>query len=100
MLTLEILKVGFAGHVILTYPSGGKILTSCGHWLELVKLDVSLENLLKAARNTYGSAYSKEFEKQLKSKSSNEKNELLQNWSKNYVQSAAPCNYKCSIKRS
>ena len=34
---------GAAGHVLLTYPSGGSILTSCGHWVELVKLDVSKE---------------------------------------------------------
>ena len=32
---------GIAGHVLLKYPSGGQILTSCGHWIELVKLDVS-----------------------------------------------------------
>lgn len=24
---------GAAGHVLLTYPSGGKILTSMGHWI-------------------------------------------------------------------
>jgi len=24
---------GSAGHVLLTYPSGGMILTSMGHWI-------------------------------------------------------------------
>lgn len=32
---------GSAGHVILTYPKGGKILTSMGHWIELMKLDTT-----------------------------------------------------------
>ena len=29
---------GNAGHVLLTYPSGGMILTSMGHWKELMKI--------------------------------------------------------------
>jgi len=32
---------GAAGHVLLTYPTGGKILTSMGHWIELMKVDTS-----------------------------------------------------------
>jgi len=32
---------GTAGHVLLTYPSGGMILTSMGHWVELMKIDTS-----------------------------------------------------------
>lgn len=32
---------GSAGHVLLTYPTGGKILTSMGHWIELMKIDTS-----------------------------------------------------------
>lgn len=41
---------GCAGHVILSYPKGGgKILTSMGHWIELMKLDTSTEELMKLA---------------------------------------------------
>lgn len=29
---------GLAGHVLLSYPQGGKILTSMGHWIELMKI--------------------------------------------------------------
>lgn len=32
---------GSACHVLLTYPSGGMILTSMGHWIELMKIDTS-----------------------------------------------------------
>lgn len=32
---------GSAGHVLITYPSGGMILTSMGHWIELMKIDTS-----------------------------------------------------------
>ena len=32
---------GSAGHVLLRYPSGGMILTSMGHWIELMKIDTS-----------------------------------------------------------
>ena len=34
---------GSAGHTMLVYPSGGKILTSMGHWIELMKLDTTKE---------------------------------------------------------
>ena len=30
---------------------GGRLLTSAGHWIELSKLDVTLENLLKVSCN-------------------------------------------------
>lgn len=34
-------KVGSAGHVLLSYKSGGHLLTSMGHWIELMKVDTS-----------------------------------------------------------
>jgi hypothetical protein len=32
---------GSAGHILLTYPKGGCLLTSMGHWVELMKIDTS-----------------------------------------------------------
>ena len=32
---------GLAGHVLLTYKSGGCLLVSMGHWIELMKIDTS-----------------------------------------------------------
>jgi len=40
---------GAAGHVLLKYPSGGTILTSMGHWIELMKIDTSAKKLLEVA---------------------------------------------------
>jgi len=50
---------GTAGHVLLSYRSHGDspglLLTSAGHWVEIVKLDnVSEEKLLQTAARTYG----------------------------------------------
>lgn len=40
---------GTAGHVTLTFPSGGVILTSMGHWAELMKIDTSEKKLFQVA---------------------------------------------------
>lgn len=32
---------GAAGHCLLTYPKGGKILTSMTHWISLMEIDTS-----------------------------------------------------------
>lgn len=41
--------VGSAGHVILKYPSGGLLLVSMGHWVELMKIDTSENKLFEVA---------------------------------------------------
>ena len=45
---------GNAGHVLLTYPSGGMILTSMGHWIELMKVDTSAEKVFQVAEQEFG----------------------------------------------
>lgn len=40
---------GSAGHVLLTYTSGGMILTSMGHWVELMKIDTSPQKIFEVA---------------------------------------------------
>lgn len=47
---------GSAGHVLLKYPSGGMILTSMGHWVELMKIDTSEKKLFEVAENMYGAS--------------------------------------------
>lgn len=47
---------GSAGHVLLRYPSGGMILTSMGHWIELMKIDTSEKKLFEVAENMFGKA--------------------------------------------
>lgn len=46
--------VGSAAHVLLTYPTGGMILTSMGHWIELMKIDTSDKKLFEIAEKQYG----------------------------------------------
>lgn len=45
---------GSAGHVLLKYPSGGMILTSMGHWIELMKIDTSEKKLFEVAEQEFG----------------------------------------------
>jgi len=40
---------GSAGHILLTYPSGGMILTSMGHWQELMQIDTSAQRIFEVA---------------------------------------------------
>lgn len=47
---------GTAGHVLLTYPNGGKLLSSMTHWSELVKVDTSEQKLYEMAEKQYGVA--------------------------------------------
>lgn len=47
---------GAAGHILLTYPNGGKLLTSMGHWVELVKVDTSEQKLFELVARQYETA--------------------------------------------
>ena len=58
---------GIAGHVVLRYASGGRLLASCPHWIELSKLDVNAEQLLAVAEKRYGAEYAKQMRTKLAS---------------------------------
>ena len=53
---------GTAGHVLLKYKSGGLLLTSMGHWIELLKIDTSDTTFFKVARETFGDAYANDLQ--------------------------------------
>jgi len=82
---------GAAGHVLLKYPSGGFLLVSCGHWIELSKLDVSVSNLLKVAANDFGEEYSKKIEKEISSLPQPMQYARTQQYAQQFVQQAQPC---------
>lgn len=42
--------------MLLKYPTGGMILTSMGHWIELMKIDTSEKKLFEVAQKEYGAA--------------------------------------------
>ena len=90
---------GLAGHVVLSYKNGGKILTSCGHWVELVKLDVTKESLLLHAERNYGKDYAMNLEKEISSYACDEDRwEKIRSTANCEVQKRAPCKYKTSSK--
>lgn len=90
-------RKGTTGHVLLSYPSGGEspglLLTSAGHWVELVKLDnVSEEKLLQTASCTYGEAYSLNWKKDLHSCPTAElRSQMCQSFAQQMVQQSSPC---------
>lgn len=84
---------GLAGHVLLTYPSGGKLLVSAGHWIELSRLDVSEETFLKAAAG-FGEAFSNEVVTSMAACSTAaERNQTVQAYSSQMIQQCSPCSY-------
>lgn len=82
---------GAAGHVMLTYPSGGKLLTSAGHWIELQNLDTSLESLLATTERRYGAVERARMQSELGSMSLMQQQAQVQEYSRKCVQTSAPC---------
>jgi len=95
-------RTGCAGHVMLKYPSGGRILTSAGHWLELAKLDVDVQTLQRLAQRDYGIEYSARLTQDLsvESDSAEVRASKVQYWSKRMLTSSAPCSKRISTKYS
>jgi len=92
---------GSAGHVLLEYKSGGKLLTSATHWIELQKLDVSEAALLQAAQNM--SATEAKIVEQAMSSGFYEgkqmdKASVMQSVARKYVQQSAPSKLKKTPK--
>jgi hypothetical protein len=91
---------GFAGHVMLEYKSGGKLLTSAAHWIDLNHIDTkNTTGLLQVVQSMYGKEYAKEIQSELRSASFDKEMEMmiLQRNAKQMIQSAVPCGY--SIRR-
>lgn len=81
---------GLAGHVLLSYKEGGKILTSMGHWIELMKIDTTEENLFATAETIYGAAYASQVRSEYSSLNAQDKVGYLSTASINYIQNQSP----------
>jgi hypothetical protein len=95
----DVAATGLAGHILLTRPSGGMLLTSMGHWIEMVKLDVSEESLLSTAQD-----FSPEFQSQMEGELSAartpmERTETVQRYSSKMVSMSSPCSPAVRRKR-
>merc|ERR1711988_1410441 len=93
-------RSGCAGHIMLKYPSGGRLLASAGHWVELAKLDVDIDTLERLAQREYGIEYSTRLTQDLsvESDSAEERASKVQYWSKRMLTSSAPCSKRVSTK--
>ena len=47
-------NIGAIGHTLLKYKTGGMLITSMSHWIELMKIDTSEEKLFEIAEREYG----------------------------------------------
>ena len=50
----DVKKRGAAGHVALSYPSGGQLITSMGHWIELTRINTFEESIMQVAARNFG----------------------------------------------
>jgi hypothetical protein len=90
---------GLAGHVTLTYASGGQLVTSMGHWIELTHIDTSIDSILRVARANFGAEEAEEFERELLTKTTEEeRSDYCQMKSRAYVQQSVPSRMKCRTK--
>jgi hypothetical protein len=84
---------GTVGHAMLKYKSGGIMMVSAGHWIELTHLDVNEDSMEKVSKE-YGELYDTEFQNIKKSNASQEmKQQQYNSLSSNWVQRNAPTNY-------
>lgn len=82
---------GLAGHVLLTYPSGGRLLASAGHWIELSRLNVNEADLLQAA-GSFGIAFQREVQTSISACATDaERRKAVQSFASQMVQQSAPC---------
>jgi len=95
-------KKGTVGHALLKYKTGGILLLSAGHWIELSNLNVNIDNLEQVAMKNYGTnnEYLNEL-KEIRGSSSNEseKKERVQRMANKFVQQTAACNYSSFSKK-
>lgn len=95
----ESLRSGWAGHVTLTYPGGGQLITSMGHWVELSKIDTSVESVLRVARKNFGVEESESFATELATATNEvERSRIIQKSAKAMVSKSAPSRMKCRTK--
>jgi len=92
-------KRGMAGHVLLTYASGGQLITSMGHWVELTRINTSTEALMHVAARNFGSQEAAILSAELASKTTNqERSEYMLSKATEYIHKSAPCSMKTRTK--
>lgn len=92
-------KRGVAGHVTLTYPSGGQLVTSMGHWIELTRINTSVESLMQVAAHNFGEEEVYQHRRELSQmRTETERQVCLQKLSKQMIQKSVPTRMKVRTK--
>merc|ERR1712137_1367362 len=82
----DVMKSGFAGHVMLNYDSGGQLVTSMGHWIELTRINTSLEAVLRVAQHNFGQSELALLQEDLGMQNSDrDREECMQKWAKKHI---------------
>jgi len=91
-------KRGSIGHVMLTFKSGGTMLLSAGHWIEMNKFDVDVGNLEKVVEQ-FGETYKNDWNviNSNTEWSESEKSEKYQNMANCMIQQSTPCQYSNNV---
>jgi len=92
-------KRGAAGHVTLTYAEGGQLVTSMGHWIELTRIDASLESVMRVAAHNFGGMEADNFRRgYMEQTSDSARHEWVQTNCHKYVTQSAPSRMKTRTK--
>merc|ERR1712232_1332009 len=92
-------RSGAAGHVTLTYKEGGQLVASNGHWIELTRIDVSLEAVERAAAKHFGSNELRSFEADYAcAATAADRESAMQSRAEKMVSQSAPCRMKARTK--
>jgi len=82
-----LVRTGSAGHVTLTYRSGGQLVVSNGHWIELTNINTSLDAVIQCAQKNYGAGEVDSFRAEYATKcSATEQMECIQSRGKKLLQ--------------
>ncbi len=89
---------GYLGHALLKYRSGGMILVSTGHWIELTRVDANEEHILREMTTRYGQAYSDQLSFELSSYGTDiaTRTRVLSMNATYLIQSSSPSSYSYS----
>lgn len=92
-------KTGTVGHALLKYKTGGILILSAGHWIELSNLNVNVENLAEVAMKNYGAdnEYMQEINEIKSMKDESQKEVKLNRMANMFVQQTAACNYSSKV---
>jgi hypothetical protein len=95
----ENVKKGAAGHVTLTYSSGGQLVASMGHWIELTRLHTSFEAVRRVAAGEHGDVECRSFVDEWENMSTaSQASRCVQRRAREYIAKSVPTRMKAKTK--